>query len=135
MPYFWCSLPYKSLKICQQLHQKIKQVKKWFPNGKENKNISLFWKDEFTNKIIAISRITTIAAQNSVLINEINNKIIQMETIFEYRSSCAECTKQLNNYQLILSNIKSICDILLINLSAYDKNQCTKEYSICINLK
>jgi hypothetical protein len=51
--------------------------------------------------------------------DEINNKIHQMETIFEYRSSCIKCTKKVNLDENLIKKIDDYKIIINFELPGY----------------
>jgi hypothetical protein len=63
--------------------------------------------------------------------DEINNKIYQIETIFEYRSFCSKCTKKINQYENLMKKIDDYKNILNLELSVYHKEYCMSDESIC----
>ena len=72
-------------------------------------------------------RITNYTNESKLIIDEINNKIHQMETIFDYRSSCTKCTKKVNCYENLIKKINDYKDILNLELPKYCKEHCTSE--------
>jgi hypothetical protein len=50
-------------------------------------------------------RITNYTNESKLIYDEINNKIHQMETIFEHRSSRTKCTKKVNQYTNLMTKI------------------------------
>jgi hypothetical protein len=50
-------------------------------------------------------RITNYTNESKLIIDIINNKILQMDTIFEYRSSCTKCIKKVNSYENLMKKI------------------------------
>jgi hypothetical protein len=69
-------------------------------------------------------RITNYTNESKLIIDEINHKIHQMETIFVYRSSCTKCTKKVNQYENLIKKIDDYKDILNLELPIYHKEYC-----------
>jgi hypothetical protein len=76
-------------------------------------------------------RIANDSNESKLIIDEINNKIHQMETLFEYRSSCTKCTKKINLYNNLMKKIDEFKNILNLELPVYHKELCVSEESIC----
>jgi hypothetical protein len=72
-------------------------------------------------------KITNYTNKSKLIIDEINNKIHQMETIFEYRSSCTKCTNKVNQYENLMKKTDDYNDILNLELPVYHKELCTSE--------
>jgi hypothetical protein len=76
-------------------------------------------------------RIINYTNETNLIIDEINNIIHQMETLFEYRSSCTKCTKKVNQYENHIKKIDDYKGLLNIELPVYRKEYCVSEESIC----
>jgi hypothetical protein len=78
--------------------------------------------------------ITNYTNESTLIIDEINSKLHQTETIFEYRSSCIKCTKKINQFANLMKKIDKYNNILNLELPVYHKELCTSEESICYQI-
>jgi hypothetical protein len=122
---------YVDIKIKSDFKESIKIDDEGNKNESQTRESVSFDKLNYFKSDAIKLRITNYTNKAKIIIDEINNKIHQMKTLNECRSSCVKCTTKVNTYNHLMKKIDQYKKILHLELPVYHNEYCVSEESIC----